>query len=299
MDNLNEIIKVRKFFINDTDEKPYVIKEAGGEYKVYPFVLATEALDRQFEKVKLTSKSITNFKKNPQMYLNHDSRQLPVGEWRNIRIEDGKLKADAFFHGIDEQSQRVQQYVELGQLKAASIGFQSLKRSAEAPDAKQLAELASNNTWRGKILIHEEIDILEASVVGIPANAEALMGKSYGLETEVIKGLDDLFNPKTTVNYEYKAGAVLNKANKSKLENAKSLIDEVLTTAKAEEAEAEPEAEPDKSYEPLIESMQAEIKELREALNAMSETIKSMNGQPAKKTVIRLADYQNQKKINN
>lgn len=264
---MNDLI--RKYYVNEELAEPYIFKENGKEFKVYPFVLSTETLDRQFEKVRLKPDAIKNFKANPKMFLNHDSRQLPLGEWKNIRIEDGKLKADAYFHNLDENSSLIESYVATGQLKAASIGFQSLKRNTVDPDEKDL-QIIKDNTWSGKVLIHEKIDILEASIVSIPANPEALAGKAL-LTDEQTKSIDELFENSTNSKMEtieeededenlelefgYKAGAVLNKANKDKLNKAKSLIDEVISSAGDETS--------DNQLQMQLESLQAEVNDLK------------------------------------
>ncbi len=273
---------IRKYYQNEGIPEPYVIKEAGKDYKLYPFVLATEDLDRQFEEIRLKPKSIKNFAKNAKMYLNHDSRALPIGEWKDIQIVDGKLKAGAWFHGIDEASQLIEKYVAAGQLKAASIGFQSLKRSEKIPDDKSQAEVVGSNTWSGKVIVHEEIDILEASIVGLPANPEALMGKDYKLPDDVINSLKSLepgspYEPNTT-----KAGAVLSKANKSKLEEALNKIQSVLDSATIEE--------PEKEMTDEMEELKIEVQNLKELVSQQDEIIADLR-QAAEPKVLDIEEY--------
>ena len=304
---------IRKYFVNETLADPYIFKEADKEFKVYPFVLSTEALDRQFEKVKLSNESIKNFKKNPQMFLNHDSRALPIGEWKNIRIADGKLLADAWFHGLDEVSQLIETYVDAKQLRAASIGFQSLKRKQLEPDEKD-KDLIKDNTWAGTITLHERIDILEASIVSLPANPEALAGKNM-LTDEQTKSIEDLFEPE-----QEKAGAVLSQKNKNKLKDAVTSIQSVIEEA---DKDTRPQLEEGKDfkdwyhetyyidlseYSKQIEELRAEINDLKTLLTEQANYINEMKAlsdvpvtEPKpQKVKISLTEYLKKKsKINN
>ena len=99
------------------------------------------------------------FKSNPVMLYGHDSYSLDsvIGKWENIRIENGKLMADAVFDTEDEMGKRVAGKVERGFLKGCSMGLHVI--SMVDADGEAVAE---------------ESEILEASVCPIPSDANAV-----------------------------------------------------------------------------------------------------------------------------
>ena len=91
------------------------------------------------------------------MFFSHDTYNEPIGCWENIRIEGGKLMADANFDPEDEKAKRIAGKVERGYLKGVSIGLRVLK-----------VEEAMNSTTV------TEWELMEASIVSLPANAGAV-----------------------------------------------------------------------------------------------------------------------------
>lgn len=103
--------------------------------------------------------SLERFRNNPVMLYGHDSYSLDsvIGKWENIRIEDGKLLADAVFDTDDEMGKRVAGKVERGFLKGCSMGLHVI--SMVDTDEETVAEKS---------------EILEASVCPIPSDANAV-----------------------------------------------------------------------------------------------------------------------------
>lgn len=103
--------------------------------------------------------SLERFRNNPVMLYGHDSYSLDsvIGKWENIRIEDGKLMADAVFDTDDEMGKRVAGKVERGFLKGCSMGLHVI--SMVDTDEETVAEKS---------------EILEASVCPIPSDANAV-----------------------------------------------------------------------------------------------------------------------------
>ena len=133
----------------------------------HTFVLSDESLNSHGTRILLAGIQTGNFIKNPIMLYGHtrawrDTKniQLPIGYWDNVRIEDGKLLADAVFDTVDEFAQSVYSKVEQKILRACSIGIRVLT-TTEDP-----AFLVQGQT-RPTIV---ECELLEVSIVDIPAN---------------------------------------------------------------------------------------------------------------------------------
>lgn len=133
----------------------------------HEFVLSTEAMDRHGTIIPIEEWNLTNYNKNGVVLLQHGrnwSVDSVLGSG-TIRVEDGKLilTVDYDDREYNEVAWKVQKKVEKGSLRATSVGF-----------------IANSYEWRkvdgqaDKVLILKDCELLEASIVDIPSNPEAL-----------------------------------------------------------------------------------------------------------------------------
>ena len=116
---------------------------------------------------------LSDFRKNNIAFFNHD-KNFPIGTWENVRVEAGKLigKLKLAEEGTSARIDEVIRLIRQGILKAVSVGFRNL----EAP------------TIRGNIPHHKRVKLLEASVVGVGSNPNALViARALGTSTETMK----------------------------------------------------------------------------------------------------------------
>ena len=76
------------------------------------FVLHDESVNTYGFRMLTSGANLEEFKKNPVMLLNHDDYSLPIGRWENIRVEGGKILADAVFDEGDARAAEVKRKVE-------------------------------------------------------------------------------------------------------------------------------------------------------------------------------------------
>lgn len=147
----------------------------------FTFVLSTEDRDRDGDIVRQNGIRLTEFRKNPIALYQHDSRQ-PIGIWKNIRIEGNKLMADLKLaaKGTSDFIDTLHKLVEQRILRAVSIGFQ----------VKELEPLDKDNPWDGFDL--KKTNLLEASLVSVPANQNALRAKAAKI---IPDDLQEIFLP--------------------------------------------------------------------------------------------------------
>ena len=100
---------------------------------------------------------LERFKKNPVMLWGHD-RDKVIGRWTNLRIENGSLLADADFDTDDTVGKEVARKVGKGYLKGCSVGIY----------IKEMME-------KDGITIAAKSELLEASVVSVPSDSDAVM----------------------------------------------------------------------------------------------------------------------------
>ena len=86
------------------------------------FVLHDESVNTYGFRMLTSGANLEEFKKNPVMLLNHDDYSLPIGRWENIRVEGGKILADAVFDEGDARAAEVKRKVENDFIRMASIG---------------------------------------------------------------------------------------------------------------------------------------------------------------------------------
>jgi HK97 family phage prohead protease len=123
------------------------------------FVVSTAAADRDNDCVAVDGWQLENYKKNPVILFAHDYSSLPIGKCTNIRTLKGKLVADCEFADHD-MAKTVLKLVDGGFLNATSVGFRPIK-------------YAMNEARKG--MDFSEQELLEFSIVPVPANPEALI----------------------------------------------------------------------------------------------------------------------------
>ncbi|MBR8784270.1 hypothetical protein IX308_000439 [Porphyromonas levii] len=128
------------------------------------FILHDESVNTYGFRMLTSGADLEEFKKNPVMFYNHESWNMPIGRWENIRIEGTKILADAVFDLEDEKAAKIAQKVEDDFIRACSVGAW-IKESSS--DASLLIEGQTGATVLRWV-------VREASICNIPANHNAL-----------------------------------------------------------------------------------------------------------------------------
>lgn len=165
---------------NEKQRRDYTatIKAGEGASRSMTFTISTAAVDRMGDTVAVEGWKLENYRKNPVVLWAHDSSSLPVAKAPRVWIEDGALKAEAEFTpaGMARFNDTVFDMLKGGFLNAVSVGFQPLKwQWTEAPDRKFGIDFA-------------EQELLEFSIVPVPANAEALVeARAAGIDVAPLR----------------------------------------------------------------------------------------------------------------
>lgn len=130
------------------------------------FILHDESVNTYGYRMLTSGANLTEFRKNPVMFLNHMDFDLPIGRWENIRIEEGRILADAVFDEKDERAQKVRAKIEDGFIRAASIGAWPPEEISDDEALRLPGQTGPTITrWT----------VREASIVTIGANHNALV----------------------------------------------------------------------------------------------------------------------------
>jgi HK97 family phage prohead protease len=178
--------------------------------RVLRFIGSDESVDRAGDIVSVDGWNVKGYLSNPVVLFNHDYSK-PVGKAQAVRINkrDKRLEFDVYFPTTEELSSdpkmpsehalfidTVYNMYKGGYLSAVSVGFKG-EKAEPIPGSFGMKFL--------------EQELLELSLVAVPANANALAtAKSYGIHTELLGGVK--------MDTKEKSGARLSKTTREKLE---------------------------------------------------------------------------------
>lgn len=135
---------------------------------------STGTIDRHGDSVNPEGWHLQNFMKNPVIMYGHDYRSLPIGKATKVWVQDSKLMFDIAF-ATTKYAKEVFELIKQDIINAFSVGF-IVKRWGSDEEPYTIMEQ----------------ELLELSVVPIPANPEAL--KAKGIEKdELIEKVQKLY----------------------------------------------------------------------------------------------------------
>ncbi len=139
--------------------------KASADKRELQFTISTASVDRMGDTIDAKGWELDAYRKNPVVLWAHDNQSLPVGKATRVWIEDGKLKATAEFtpEGMAKFNDTIFEMLKGGFLNAVSVGF--------LPKDYKFTEDADRRF--GIDFLKQEL--LEFSVVSVPANSEALI----------------------------------------------------------------------------------------------------------------------------
>jgi hypothetical protein len=157
------------------------------------FVVSTVEQDRQGDIVPPESciKHLANYRRNPVVFFGHEMIPFPIATCESPdgqfcfwpEPDNGRIVSQAWFHGKTSESTQIFGLVAVKALRMASLGFapiaaQRISRRKAEPRLGQRPSISPQG------YMFDEIDVVEWSVVGVPANSGAeviAVGLSKGL----------------------------------------------------------------------------------------------------------------------
>ena len=160
------------------------------------FVASSATPDRYGDIIDQKGWILKNYKKNPVVLLNHDSNQLPIGKG-NVYIRNDQLTIDVEFDSEDPRAKEVERKAKKGFMNAVSVGFRPL-------ESKSRSELPTDHKYYGQRgMYYSKAELLEVSIVTIPANGEATMleQKFYNaMKEEILREVKSAIQDNLIVN---------------------------------------------------------------------------------------------------
>ena len=145
------------------------------------FVASTSAEDRYGDIVSQNGWDLTAYNANPIILFNHDASAMPIGKGE-VDVIDGKLLIDVEFDMADPHAAEIGRKCQAGFLNSVSVGFNAI----EATERSALPEGHQYKSDNG--LFFNKAELLEVSVVTIPANPEAnsIAAKNFDIDSRQV-----------------------------------------------------------------------------------------------------------------
>ena len=157
-----------------------ILREGASKGDLVSFVASTANADRYGDVINQGGWDLSKYKQNPVILLNHNANSLPIGKGV-VDVVDGQLMVDVEFDMDDPQAKEVARKTKAGFLNAVSVGFNPINSTPRSTLEK--AHPAHGHSGQ----YFDKAELLEISIVTIPANGEAVAAKGYNMQNRSFK----------------------------------------------------------------------------------------------------------------
>lgn len=168
--------------------------------------VTTGTPDRHKEVVVAKGLDLENFQKLPTILFGHDHNALTIGKALWIRAKGNKIIAKVKM-APTEFAQEVFQLIKGGFLGAVSIGFRGTDNEKNGPPNEK--ELKKNPEWASVQWVWRATELLEFSVVNVPANPEALITAVSKGHVSLSKNMSELLEIDDIAPVDVSAGHIV------------------------------------------------------------------------------------------
>lgn len=141
-----------------------------------PFVICDNSLNRYGWRLLVEGIDTTGFLKNPVCCVQHNMQDIPVGKWKNLKVENGQLTGAVEFDRNDEYAVKLYWKYKDGYMSAVSLHVFPLSESDEPEmllPGQKYSTIVTSELW-------------EISLVTVPGQKNAVRlctpeGKDYKL----------------------------------------------------------------------------------------------------------------------
>lgn len=135
------------------------------ENDLYTFVVSTPEVDRYGTIIVPSGIDYQAYLNNPIVLAQHDSDQWPIGRCLNFAMNGENLEATIQIECITEEGKKLNKLINAGFVKAVSVGIIPNEYEDKTIDGQ-------------KVTVYTQSELVEFSVVSVPANRQALLKKS-------------------------------------------------------------------------------------------------------------------------
>ena len=142
-------------------EKEYEEKEND----LFTFVVSTPEVDRYGTIIVPSGIDYAAYLNNPIVLAQHDSDQWPIGRCLGFAMNGENLEATIQVECVTEEGKKLTKLINAGFVKAVSVGIIPTEYEEQTIDGN-------------KVTVYTKSELVEFSVVSVPANRQALLKKS-------------------------------------------------------------------------------------------------------------------------
>lgn len=135
------------------------------ENDLYTFVVSTPEVDRYGTIIVPAGIDYTAYLNNPIVLAQHDSDKWPIGRCLGFAMNGENLEATIQIECITEEGRKLNKLINAGFVKAVSVGIIPVEYEEQTIDGQ-------------KVTVYTKSELVEFSVVSVPANRQALLKKS-------------------------------------------------------------------------------------------------------------------------
>lgn len=151
-----------------------VEKESDG---IYSFVISTPDVDRYGTVIVPSGIEYMSYMKNPVVLLNHKTEYLPIGKCLGFFLNGENLEATIQLDLQDEKACKIDSKINRGFMSAVSVGIMPIESEEQTINGE-------------KVTVYTRSELVEFSVVTIPANRDALIKKNF--EKQQLKNFEQI-----------------------------------------------------------------------------------------------------------
>ena len=152
---------------------------------IYTFVVSTPEVDRYGTIIIPSGIDYTSYLNNPIVLAQHNADEWPIGKCLGFMMNGENLEATLQLHRITDEACEVADLVAAGYVKAVSVGIIPTESEEQTIDGK-------------KVTVYTKSELVEFSVVSIPANRDALIKKSIKELFKSLKKVTRMLTPEQT-----------------------------------------------------------------------------------------------------
>ena len=149
---------------------------------IYTFVVSTPEVDRYGTIIIPSGIEYTAYLNNPIVLAQHNADEWPIGKCLGFMMNGENLEATLQLHRITDEACEVADLVAAGYVKAVSVGIIPTESEEQTIDGK-------------KVTVYTKSELVEFSVVSIPANRDALIKKSIKELFKSLKKVTRMLTP--------------------------------------------------------------------------------------------------------
>lgn len=165
--------------------KKYYEEHEEQQSDIYTFVVSTPEVDRYGTIIIPSGIEYTAYLNNPIVLAQHNADEWPIGKCLGFMMNGENLEATLQLHRITDEACEVADLVAAGYVKAVSVGIIPTESEEQTIDGK-------------KVTVYTKSELVEFSVVSIPANRDALIKKSIKELFKSLKKVTRMLTPEQT-----------------------------------------------------------------------------------------------------